>query len=1012
MINLTKKSLASPVATFMVYSAVILLGFISFFRLPLSLLPDLELPELTVVTEYEGAAPKEIETLVTRPLEGGLASVPGVRDISSVSTEGFSIIRLKFAWGRKMDLAAMEVREKADLIRSSLPQDARRPIVLKYNPSDQPVMTLSLTAVQENPLYLRRLAKKEIIPFLQRVDGIASIEMTGGAEREISVDVDLAAMSSRNMGLQEVMDALESANYGYPAGILNKDGKDYPVRVAGEFKNVEDLEMVVLYSGEKGEPVRLKDLALIRDSYKERTSISRYNGLEDLNLAIRKESLKNTVSVCKEVRERISLIEKKYGNRIHIEILEAQDDHIIQSNRNLIFSAMIGGVIAFLVILFFLGDYRKSVIIIFSIPVSVIFVFIAMYIRHISLNMISIGGLAIGVGMLVDNGIVVLESIDRRLSEGGSVIEGVNEVVMSVFGSTLTTVIVFLPVVFVKGIAGAVFGELAFTISVSLVASLFTSMTLIPLLVEMSLRLKKGKSLFDKGRTVIDSYISWQEHLLRKLIPIRKGVLLGGMVILLIGVSLFFLVRKELLPQTDQGHFVIRLETPVGTPVEMTAKAAKQVEDQLMRNEKHVRKIYSLSGYDEQNVVRNRTERLQMNVAQIHVFVRRGKTEKAMAYLKKRIVLPVDVKMTFVKQQDGIPGLEMESRKNRTLLVKSSEPSLLRSTREKILSVLSSSKDVTDLEDESGVNVKTVRIMPDREAMAALGIDTKLVAETLQAAVRGKKATVFRVLDDEVDVRVRLSSADRDDPLFWEKMLVKTGVNGIPVPLAAFTRIEEVDSEPFIYRENQRQIMRISYNQVGKKENVKNLLKKSGLTNNENVSIEMAGLDPETRNSIKSLMFAFILSIILVYMILASLFESLSKPVIIMASSPLLITGAMIGLLLTGKSINVISGIGFVMLSGIVVNNAIVLFESFGQFRKKGIILQEAVIKGCSVRLRPVLMTTLTTVFGLFPIATGIGNGNELQSSMAIVVIAGLLFSAFLTMIYLPLFYLESENDL
>lgn len=997
---LTINSLRFPVATCMIFSAVILLGTISFLKLPVALLPDIEFPEITVVTEFDGASPEEIESLVTRPLEESLASVSGVRDVSSVSTEGYSIIRLKFSWGKRMDLSAMEVREKADLVRGSLPQDTRRPIVLKYNPSDQPLMALSITGKADTPGNLRSFIEKEVVPQLHRADGVASVEVTGGAEREIAVDVDLAALSSRNLGLQEVMDSLASANYGYPAGTINREGKDYPVRVEGEFKNLQDMEQLILFTGENGAPVRLKDVANVRDGLKERTAISRFNGKEDVNLLIRKESLKNTVTVCGELRKKIDELNSLFGKRIDIEILQAQDNYIIQSNRNLLFAAILGGTIAFGIIFLFLRDMIKSLIIAISIPISVMFVFIFMNFKGITLNMISLGGLAIGIGMLVDNAIVVMESVERKLVLGGEILEGVSEISGSVTGSTFTTVVVFFPVVFVKGIAGAVFGQLAFVISISLIASLLVSLTLIPLLIKLTTR-SVGLSLQKSPNLPSKSVFSFDyQKFLIKIIPFSKEILILGPVLVLAGILLFFIVKKEMLPGIDTGQITLRLESAEGIPLETMAAISLEIEHLLLAMKGDIRKTYSLTGFDEKNIIRNRTERLKPNVTVIQIEAKKGRTASVMERIQKQISLPPEVAMTIYENRNGLPGFSSVSANDRSILIRAIDKKELQMKKEKVLTFLKNRTGISRIIDESGSRIKELRIVPDREAMAALSVETKLAAETMQAAIRGRKATVFRLEDDDIDIKVRLSNQDRNDPKFLDKMLIKTGIDGVPVPLSAFTKVMETETEEIIQRENQQKVARISF-QNEKKEPIK-------FTEANEIFEE--GLDPDTKGSIRNLLLSFILSVVLVYMILASLFESLRKPLVIMGSTPLLIPGAMIGLLLTGKSINIISAIGFVMLAGIVVNNAIVLFESISNKHDTGMGLTEAVIKGSSERLRPVFMTTLTTVLGLLPVALGIGSGNELQSPMAVTVIAGLVFSTGLTLVYLPLLYLESEK--
>ncbi|MBU1078449.1 MAG: efflux RND transporter permease subunit [Spirochaetes bacterium] len=631
----TKRAIQYPITTLMVFLGIILLGLISFQRLPISLLPDIEFPEITIVTEYKNVSPKEIEHLVSKPIEESVASVSGAKDITSISSEGVSIVKVKFNWGKNMDFAAMEVREKADLIKGSLPQDVKKSIVLKYNPSERPIMSLSLSSSSYNKIQLRDIIKKEIKPFLERIDGVAAVNITGGLIREIKVHIDVARLYANNLSIPEVIDAINYANYNYPAGHINKNKKEYIIRVIGEFQDIGQITDLIIATGDEGNrPIYLKDIASIDDSFREKKSSSHFNGSEDINISIQKEALKNTVTVCSKVLEMTEELNRKFQNKLNVNVIYSQAEFIKSSISNLIIAAVLGGIIAFIVLLFFLQNIKSSSIIIFSIPVSIMVVFILMYIRKISLNMISMGGIAIGIGMLVDNSIVVLESINRKLKGkkklSDAALEGTGEVKTSVVASTMTSIVVFLPIIFVKGIAGSIFGELAFTISVALFSSLIISLTLIPLLSTFPFKpLEKiNLDFLKKWNLLYDRFETFYYELLKKLIPHKKRILLSGPAIIMAGLLLLLIVRKELLPVVDKGEFKIRLEAPAGTTLGDTEKHVFAMESRIMKYRKLIESVYTTIGFNEENLVLNQTEQMKVNKAIINVILKKGVSTK------------------------------------------------------------------------------------------------------------------------------------------------------------------------------------------------------------------------------------------------------------------------------------------------------------------------------------------------------------------------------------------------
>lgn len=1015
MIN-TEKSITYPVTTIMIFLGIILLGLISFQKLPISLLPNIEFPEITIVTEYENVSSKEIEHLVTKPIEEAVASVSGARDISSISSEGVSIVKVKFNWGKNMDFSAMEIREKVDLIKGSLPQDVKKSIVLKYNPSDTPIMSLSVGSDTYNKIHLRELIKKEINPCLERIEGVAAVNITGGLIREIQVNIDSARLYANNLSIPEIIDAIDQANYNYPAGNLSKHKKEYIIRVLGEFQSITQLRDLIIGVGENQQPIYLRNVADIADSFKERTSTSHYNGTEDINLSLQKEALKNTVDVCRNIQEKIEVLNKKFKNKIRINVIYSQAKFIKSSISNLITAAILGGIIAFFILLVFLQDMKGSLIIIISIPISIMVVFIFMYIRKINLNMISMGGIAIGIGMLVDNSIVVIESINRYIKKGVSqkeaAIKGTLEVKTSVIASTLTSIVVFLPIIFVKGIAGSIFGELAFTISTALLSSLVISLTLIPLLITFPLRILNKIDL--NRLSIVNKYYqnfeTYYTNLLKKLVPLKKTIIYSGPVIILLGLLFFVFIKKQLLPDVDKGEFKIKVETPVGTTLENTELAVNSIEKEILKHKNKVKTVFTTIGYNEENMVFNQTEQMNINKAIISIILKKGKNTRSFIDSLKKSLKIKTAKISFITTPEIIPGLSSTQKKDYLMVINGIKLEELRTHAKQLIKFLKKKQEYSDIENESGTETMEYQLKIDREALASLGLNIKLIAETLQALIKGKTASYFRVHDDEYDIKVRLRKQDRLNQYSLENIFIKNNIYGINIPLSTFINIVPAKGETTIFRENQQRVMYISCNYTGSKKRLLSHLKEFQKKLPPDHTVQISGMDKETKESIKNLIFAFILSVIFIYMILASQFESMNKPLIIMFSTPLVITGVSIGLFLTNNSINVISAIGLIMLSGIVVNNSIVLFEYFQILRKKEKNLETVIIEGCRIRLRPIMMTTLTTILGLIPLAIGLGEGSELQSPMAIAVISGLLFASILTLVYIPLVYLSIEQ--
>jgi HAE1 family hydrophobic/amphiphilic exporter-1 len=991
--------------------AALIFGFISFSKLTLNLLPRISYPTLTIKTEYPGTAPAEIEHIISKPIEEAVGVVDNVVRISSISRAEMSEVMVEFAWHTNMDFATLKVREKLDLL--NLPVNARKPIILRYDPNTEPIMKLGITGDQQLSL-IRYIAETDIKQALESIEGVAACSVSGGLEDEIHIDIDETRLSLLNIPISTVVNRLAQENVNLSAGILKQEDSQYLVRTVNEFKTVEEINEIIIEK-RNDVPIKLGSIANVFRGFKERKVISRINGKECIEAAIYRAADANTVTVANAVMERLQKIEPSIfkPREMNYTLITNQAKFIKNTIDEVIKTAIFGGILAVLVLLYFLKNIRSTIIIGVAIPISVIITFFLMFSFDISLNIISLGGLALGIGMLVDNSIVVLEAIQRYREQGtdlyNSALKGTSEVAGAVTASTFTTVAVFFPIVFVEGIAGQLFRDMALTVTFSLLASLVASLTLVPMLFS-AMRRKHSKErlskLFKKLFAPLDklydlffkSYRRFQEYSFTK----RKVIVVLVLAIFIISLLISGMMNKELIPVISQGEFLINVEFTPGTSLTENASVISRIADRL-RQYQEVASVYELIGKGSRGGITFQEE--MENLSEFTVRLKPGILGNAEDRLMDRIREDLKV-YTSVKTKIYKPRL-FSFNAPLEVVISGNNLDELKRVSDELLAKIREIPGLIDLKSSMEEGYPEVQIVFNRARLASQSMTINSVGSQIRSKIEGDVATKFIESDREVDIRVRVSEDSRDKVEKIKRISVRNGL-GIVVPLKALADIDIKEGPAEIRRIFQQKSAVITGNITDidleeASERIRELT--LSIDKPEDFTIYLAGQSKEMDVAFGSMVFAIALAIFLVYLVMASQFESFSKPFIIMFTIPLGIIGVIIAGSVTGISINVIVLIGLVILSGIIVNNAIVLVDYTGKLQQQGMKKMEAIIEGARVRWRPILMTTVTTVLGLLPMALDFNEGFEIRIPLAVTIIGGMIFGTFLTLIFIPIVY-------
>jgi hydrophobic/amphiphilic exporter-1 (mainly G- bacteria), HAE1 family len=1047
-----------PVAVSMVTLAVMLFGSVALSRLPVTLLPDLTYPRLTVRTELPGAAPAEVETLLSKPIEEAVGAIKNVRRVLSVSRAGVSDVTLEFNWGTVMDYAVLDIREKLDAL--ILPDEAIRPIVLRFDPSEDPILRMGLSLegeVDQAALKrLRRVAEDLIQKPLEAATGVAAVKISGGLEEEIEVRVDLPRLSQLNLTLEQVQTRLAEENANLSGGRVEEGTATYLVRTLNQFRSLEDMREVLVTTVD-GRNIYLGDIAEVIAGFKQREAIIRVAGREAVEIAIYKEGDGNTIAVADEVRRQIERLEKQIPPELELKTLYDQSDFIRQAIAGVSNAALGGGILAVIVLYFFLRNAWSTLVIALAIPVSIVATFNLMYGAGLSLNIMSLGGLALAIGMLVDNAIVVLESIARRREAGDAPLvaaeTGARTVAGAITASTLTTVAVFFPMIFVEGIAGQLFSDQSLVVSGALVISLLISLTLIPMLaarrretplppapaaprVTQGSALRRGLStvrvgLLETGPALIAHAagavwrgLTWTltrisdppvrafqagfAALERAYVPLldgalrRRGTVVGlALLALLASGGLGQQLGLQLIPPFGQGEFTAQVRLPPGTPLRDTDAVLARLQDQLGADPRLAAR-YSVAGSG--NRLDASPEAGGEHTGTLSIVLAPGQLDAEAA-------VQADLNAGFARE----PGLAW--RYTKPTLFTLSDPleiefsgydlAALERVSESLQSRLLADARFTGVKSSLLPGYPEIRIVFDQAKAARLGLDVAALARRVVTAVQGSVATRYRYGDREIDILVR---GEAREQLSLEKVrrLIVNPESSRPVTLDAVAEVQLTTGPSEIRRARGTRNVVVStalaYGDLGAAvAAVEGHLAQTVLP--PGVAVTISGQQEEMASSFASLQFALALAIFLVYLVMASQFESLKHPFVILFTIPLSLIGAVLALAIGGFNIDVVVLIGGIVLAGIVVNNGIVLVDAINQQRAQGQDRHAAILEAGRLRLRPILMTTMTTVLGLLPLALGLGDGAEVQQPMAVTVIGGLLMSTLLTLVVIPVVY-------
>lgn len=1018
---MSKLCIRRPVTTTMVLLIVLLAGFISLTGLKLDLMPSMDIPVAIVSTTYIGAGPEEIETLITKPLEESLGTVSNVDTISSTSSANSSIIIVQFEDGTDVDMAAIDMREKVDMIKGLLPDDANDPMVLKLDVTAMTSIVVGATSDTLSLAQLNTLLDENIVNRFERIEGVASVTLSGGVENEVEIVVIPERMQGYGITENQISQVLSSENLNYPTGQLTQGETKLQVRSVGEFKSIDEIRNLPITSS-SGAMLHLSDIAQINEVEKDMDSYSLIDGEPSIMLIIQKQSTANTVEVSDRVNAEIEKVLNDY-EQVNIKTLSDTSDYIKTSINNIITTAFQAAIVAVAIIFIFLRDVRTSVIIGISIPTSIVATFALMYICGMTMNMISMSGIAMGIGMLVDNSVVVLDNMDKYWKDGmngrKAAERGSSEVGMAITASTLTTVAVFFPLMFSSGITGQLFKDLSLTITFSLVCSLFVSLTFVPMAYSRLLsyhenkQIKKKKSilvkildLWGKGMDKIDNgYGKVLAFALRN----KKKVLLLFLILFIASLGLVPIIGIDFMPSMDQGVANISIEMPKGTVIEETEKVLNEVLERI-DGIPETDMIYASIGGGGISLSGSSTDNASVTMNLVGIEERDRSTDEVVTEIRTKLrgIVGADITVSASSSAMGSFGGSAVS-----IQLSGDENDVLKELGDKIVNLISGIDGITDATSSSEDSVPEANIVLNRAKASVYGITSAQVANAVSTAVTGTVATQYKVNGTEIDVRIRQDKNSMQYINDLEDIKI-TAPTGAIIPLTEVADIVMKDSALSITRENQHRYITVSADVNGRAINEIQADLTVALDNfdfPDGYDYSFTGTMESMAESYSSLMLALIVAILLVFMIMASQFESLIHPFVVMFSVPLAMTGAILGLFITGKTITITAFMGFITLAGTVVNNAIVLVDYTNQLiEKHGMECDEALIKAGPNRLRPILMTTLTTVLGMVPMALGVGEGMEMQQPLAIAVIFGLSLSTVVTLVFVPIIYSIVNN--
>ena len=1013
--NITRLAVHRPIATSMVFLIIIVLGVMGFHFLPVDLLPQIEYPRLSISTSYPNVGPEEIETIITDRIENAIASVSNIEEVRSNSEEGRSRVTLEFAQGTDIDAAANDVRAALDRIRDDFPPEVESPRVWKFDPDNFPVVILG---AQSNRSLdeLTRILEREIAQRFEQIQGVGSVDVWGGVYREVQVQLKRDRLSSSFLSAADVRQALQRENVTLPGGYMREGISDIYVRTRGEFRSLDEIAGTIITVID-GKPIRVGDVAEVVDGYEDINRIVQIDGKPMIRLGVRKQSGANTVAVAAEARKVMEQISREREDLKLIMVID-QSQFIQNSINNVQQSALFGGLLAIFILYLFLRNGSTTFIIAISIPISIIAAFGLLYFNGLTLNQMSFGGLALGIGLIVDNSIVVLENIIRlrenRHTLEESALTGTKQVSGAIIASTLTTMVIFLPVVFMQTISGMLFKELALVVVFALLCSLLVALTLVPMLASRFLSLKAGQKTTENessrlGRWFIRLEETYSRHLAAAMRH-RNIVFATTGALLVITFLLWPLLPIELAPQTDADEIGVDLQMAQGMNIAV-------VNEYLQELDRIVRTVTPM------DQVRHLTTEIRGGDAEVEIALK-GADERTM----NSFVLADEIRQAVTGK---IPGADIRVSAQSGLWMlrrlfgsgggeaveielRGYDLAMADRIADDLKQIMEQAPKVTDVRVSRREGRPEQNLAVDREKVAKLGLSVRQIAEVIQTNIGGSRAGVYREGGEEFPITVRLQPEDRLSTIDLSNVSVRTAAGEI-LPISAVVKTERHRSPTAIERINGQRVTYIFANlESGAAlgdvvEDLQTRLRDYSLP--AGFSLVFSGEYEEQQKAMSDFLLSILMAVILIYMVMAAQFERFLDPLIVMITVPLAFVGVVPTLLLTGTTLNVQSLMGIIMLIGIVVNNAIVLVDYINLMRREqNLSIQDAVMQSGRLRLRPILMTTSTTVFGMLPLAFGAGAGGEIQAALARSVIGGLTISALITLILIPVVYITVHN--
>ncbi|MFH1562653.1 MAG: efflux RND transporter permease subunit [Nitrospirota bacterium] len=1013
--NIPELSVKRPVSMLMVMLIIIIIGIVAFSKLTIDLMPDIDYPVTTIITNYEGVAPEEIEELLTKPIEDAVSTVSDVKKISSTSQEGVSLVTVEFNWGTDLDSAIADIRERLSTIKAFLPEDVKDPMVIKMDIGAMPVLALTISS-KRDLAQLKDLADDIIVPRIERIKGVGQAMAMGGLIREVLIEVDADKLKSRGISLVEIAQKLRLENMNKTCGKITQGPTEYTFRTIGEFSQAKEMEKLII-GIKQGNPVYLRDVSEVKDTFKEQRGYGRLKGQQTVGMIVRKEADANTVAVTDEILRQLPIIEGYLPADVKIHKVFEPAKQIRNTINSTKWSGIEGGIFVVIVLLFFLRNVRPTFIVSLAIPFSIITAFIFMYFKGFTINIMTLSGLIIAMGRLVDDAIVVIENIFRHISAGKdrqeAAIVGATEVSMPIIVSTLTTVAVFFPLVFVTGIAGELFKAFGWVVAYALFASLFVAITLTPMMASKLLTATTGE---EKETGWYHALRERYGKILLWCLDHKKKVLTSSLFLLVLSLILIVFIPQEFIPKSDSGFFMARLKMPVGTSLKETSEAVSFLENNIGKIE-GIDTVFTLTGEDQAGGARAGS----MGMGEVSG-VNTGMIMVALKDRKERSVTTDDVTKQIREIATSIPGAVLEINDISSMMMGGKAPveikvsgddlPTLKSIAEEVKQVISKIEGVVDVTTSIQEGNPEFQIIYDREKLSQAGLSIAQAAGVVKMAVGGDVWTRLRQKGEEIDIRVRLAESQR-------KSIENIGNISLPTPfgtqvlLRDVAKIEQGKGAGNIKRFNKKRLVIINANLAGRKlgdvmKEVKNTLPKIPLP--QGYLIDFGGEYEDMRGTFRDLGLMLIFAVVLVYMIMAAQFESLIHPLTIMTSLPFAAIGVFLALFITQQSLNISSFIGIIMLVGIVVTNAIILVDFINQQRKKGLEIKEAVISAARIRLRPILMTAICTFFALLPMALALREGEEEMQGLAIGVMGGLTSSTILTLIIVPIVYIVFDR--